>query len=168
VTIVAPAPPAFDEYNKTFPVVEISGNIDQKHPFNVPLTIKDRSSIFDLHNVKANCAFSIIWKTPTGTMRAHGLDGYTYSTVLITPQDPFFFVSEFAAFAEMRESDTGALMPIQKGTLIVTIKYKTQLLPNFAFAWGVNRELVILINAERGPNGLHWIVGRQIFGHRTK
>lgn len=163
VTIFLGGPPFFDEYDKTFPAVELYGDInDPAHPFNVPLIIKDRSTIFDMHNVKVTCEFDLVWILDGRKAPAHGIDSHIYSTTLIAPQTPFVFTSELAGSIEIRREQTGELAPIERGLLVVKITYDTQLASVWGHSLNLPRVMSAYFNVEPSAKGLRWIPGTRL------
>jgi hypothetical protein len=159
VTILLAGPPFFDEYNKTSPSAELNGNIDDEyHPFNVPLVIKDMSAIFNMYDVEISCNFSVVWNLPTGPISVHGTDGEIYKAKLISPAEPFFFISQPASTMNFYKAETGERPPIQDGLLEVTIKYRNIL---FGF-WKIPRKAPATFTLLRTLKGLRWIEGQEV------
>jgi hypothetical protein len=146
-----------EEYNKTFPVVEIKGDFDEVHPFNNPLNIKNQSALFDMHDVKATCAFTATWAMG---VPSRGADLHAYQVSLITAHEPFVFISEVGSSFYFGKKGDPKSVPLKQGQIIVHIEYETWF-DFWAFKFRWPRDRTVQLNYIQSP-APHWIQGTKI------
>ena len=148
-----------EKWNSTLANVEMSGEVDQKKPFTVPLKIKNPSGYFDMHNPKIGCRIFAVYsdgKDHTGTFDGGTTTPHQIFKIPVGGSSAVFYCDVPDRF-KLTATETGVAIPLVSGQMTVTLEYETWV------PWSIPRiPPPAFFTLHNTSDGWRWVPGTEI------
>jgi hypothetical protein len=143
-------------WNESVLAIDLSGEIDQKKPFTLPISLRNLSGLFSARTPFVICHFQVLLDDGKNARAMEtGHDQATNLPDIIPSRNEVYSCSEPDKFVVSRP-DNGSVIPVRIAYMQVYVSYKTWLFG----AWPISRLVSENFTLFPTSSGYRWVKGR--------